>query len=118
MLHQRAIDHVLYAHEKLEIPKQEELLFATNHKNIPNTDESFLTITGQRVNLCKSLQWMFKELFHPERPTELFFSRNLRIFDGVGDDGNSISSGILKGLEEISYEEDEKMNDSDSDDED
>jgi hypothetical protein len=105
-------------HEKFEIPKQEELLFATNHQNIPDTDESFLTITGQRVNLCKSLQWLFKELFNPDRPRDLVFSRNLRAFNGVGYDGNSMSSGIMKGLEEISYEDDEKMDNSDSDDED
>lgn len=116
LLHQRAIDHVFQAHKRLEIPKQEELLFATNHRNIPGTDESFLTITGQRVNLCKSLQWLFKELFDPERPSGLFFDRNMRIFTGIGYDGKTKSSGILTGLEDISYEE--IMDESDSDDED
>ena len=83
-----------------------------------DSNESLLTVVGQKVHVSKCLQWIFKRLFDPERERNLKFRRKRQYFDGKNG-----SSGIFKNVEAINYSENtnkfvESEVISDSDDED
>merc|ERR1711879_732287 len=69
-----AIEYIERHRRRTAIPEQDQILFTKIPDPVGTSQDIALSLIGQKRYLVKTLQWIFKQFFDPERPSNLEIS--------------------------------------------